>query len=182
MIRLSASSVAVLGLAMAASLSAAFLLNRLSGPGEAQAAPQAASQAVSLAVVAPASAAPATGSAAQVVKGADGHYWADARIDGRAVRVMIDTGATVVALTMDDAARLGVIPNEADFKTTVRTASGPVPAAPVRLKAVSVGRAEVRDVDALVLQDGLPHSLLGMSYLGRLSAFEATPTGLTLRP
>ena len=174
MIRLAASSVAVVGLAMAASLSAAFWLNRLSGPGEAQAAPAA--------VAIPASTAPATGSAAQVVKGADGHYWADARIDGRAVRVMIDTGATVVALTMDDARRLGVTPNEADFTQTVRTASGPVPAAPVRLKAVSVGRTEVRGVEALVLQDGLPHSLLGMSYLGRLSAFEATPTGLTLRP
>ena len=170
MIRLAASSVAVVSLAMAASLSAAFWLNRLGGPGEAQAAP--------VVVAVPA----ATGSAAQVVKGADGHYWADARIDGRAVRVMIDTGATVVALTLDDAARLGVVPNEADFTRTVRTASGPVPAAPVRLKAVSVGRAEVRGVDALVLQDGLPHSLLGMSYLGRLSAFEATPTGLTLRP
>lgn len=170
MIRLAASSVAVVSLAMAASLSAAFWLNRLGGPGEAQAAP--------VVVAVPA----ATGSAAQVVKGADGHYWADARIDGRAVRVMIDTGATVVALTLDDAARLGVVPNEADFTRTVRTASGPVPAAPVRLKAVSVGRAEVRGVDALVLQDGLPHSLLGMSYLGRLSAFEATPMGLTLRP
>ncbi len=170
MIRLAASSVAVVSLAMAASLSAAFWLNRLGGPGEAQAAP--------VVVAVPA----ATGSAAQVVKGADGHYWADARIDGRAVRVMIDTGARVVALTLDDAARLGVVPNEADFTRTVRTASGPVPAAPVRLKAVSVGRAEVRGVDALVLQDGLPHSLLGMSYLGRLSAFEATPMGLTLRP
>lgn len=174
MIRLAASSVAVVGLAMAASLSAAFWLNRLGGPGEAQAAP---------AVVAVfASTAPATGSAAQVTKGADGHYWADAEIEGRAVRVMIDTGATVVALTLDDARRLGVTPNEADFTRTVQTASGPVPAAPVRLKTVSVGRTEVRDVEALVLQDGLPHSLLGMSYLGRLSAFEATPTGLTLRP
>lgn len=173
MIRLAASSVAVVGLAMAASLSAAFWLNRLGGPGEAQAAP----------VIAPAPvAAPAMGSAAQVIKGQDGHYWADARIDGRAVRVMIDTGATVVALTLDDAARLGVRPNEADFTATVKTASGPVPAAPVRLKTVSVGGAEVREVEALVLQDGLPHSLLGMSYLGRLSAFEASPTGLTLRP
>lgn len=171
MIRLAASSVTVVGLAMATSLSAAFWMNRLGGPGEAQAAP----------VVAAAPAA-ATGSVAQVVKGADGHFWAEARIDGRAVRVMIDTGATVVALTLDDARRLGVTPNEADFTATVKTASGPVPAAPVRLKTVAVGGAEVRGVEALVLHDGLPHSLLGMSYLGRLSAFEATPTGLTLRP
>lgn len=173
MIRLAVSSVAVVGLAMATSLSAAFWLNRLGGPGEAQAAPVVVSAAAPVA---------ARGSVAQVVKGADGHFWAEARIDGRAVRVMIDTGATVVALTLDDARRLGVTPNEADFTATVRTASGPVPAAPVRLKTVAVGGAEVRDVEALVLHDGLPHSLLGMSYLGRLSAFEATPVGLTLRP
>ena len=171
MIRLAASSVAVVGLAMATSLSAAFWMNRLGGPGEAQAAP--------VVVAAPAA---ARGSVAQVVKGADGHFWAEARIDGRAVRVMIDTGATVVALTLDDARRLGVTPNEADFTATVKTASGPVPAAPVLLKTVAVGGAEVRGVEALVLHDGLPHSLLGMSYLGRLSAFEASPTGLTLRP
>ena len=173
MIRLAASSVAVVGLALAASLSAAFWLNRLAGPGEAQAA---------VVVAAPVDPAPARGSAAQVVKAADGHFWTEADIDDRAVRVMIDTGATVVALTLDDAARLGLRPNEADFTQTVRTASGPVPAAPVRLDRVSVGRAQVQGVEALVLKDGLPHSLLGMSYLGRLSAFEATPTGLTLRP
>ena len=174
MLRLAASSVAVVGLVLATSLSAAFWMNRLSGPGEAQAA---------VIVSAPApSATPALGSAAQVIKGPDGHFWAEARIDGRAVRVMIDTGATVVALTLDDARRLGVTPNEADFTATVKTASGPVPAAPVVLKTVSVGGAEVRGVEALVLNEGLPHSLLGMSYLGRLSAFEATPTSLTLRP
>lgn len=173
MVRLAASSVAVLGLAMATSLSAAYWLNRLDGPGQAQAASRYAS--------AP-PVARASGSAAQVMKAADGHYWADAAIDGRAVPVMVDTGATVVALTRDDAARLGLTPNEADFVHTVRTASGPVPAAPVRLASVSVGGVTVRGVEALVLQDGLPHSLLGMSFLSRLSAFEATPTGLTLRP
>lgn len=175
MIRIAASSAAVVGLALAASLSAAFWMNRLTGPGEAQAAVVVAEAPVT-------ARAPASGSAAQVVKGADGHYWADARIEGRAVRVMIDTGATVVALTAEDAARLGVRPNEADFTATVQTASGPVPAAPVRLKTVAVGGAEVEDVEALVIHEGLPHSLLGMSYLGRLSAFEATPVGLTLRP
>ena len=172
MLRLAVSSVAVVGLALATSLSAAFWMNRLAGPGEAQAA----------VVVAAPAAARAHGAVAQVVKAADGHFWAEADIDGRAVKVMIDTGATVVALTRDDARRLGVTPNEADYTATVKTASGPVPAAPVLLKSVAVGGAGVRNVEALVLQDGLPHSLLGMSYLGRLSAFEATPTSLTLRP
>ena len=58
----------------------------------------------------------------------------------------------------------------------------PVRAAPVELTAVAVAGARVDAVRALVVEHGLPHSLLGMSYLGRLSSFSATPAGLTLRP
>ena len=119
---------------------------------------------------------------AQVLRAADGHYWADAMIDGRAVRVMVDTGASVVVLTRADAARLGLDLEPADFASTVVTASGPVRAAPVSLDAVAVAGARVEQVEALVVEEGLPHSLLGMSYLGRLSAFTATPVALTLRP
>ncbi|GAA0648701.1 hypothetical protein GCM10009101_22710 [Brevundimonas lenta] len=124
----------------------------------------------------------AAASPAQVLKAADGHYWAEAMIDGRAVRVMVDTGASVVALTRDDAARLGMTLKADDFSATVVTASGPVRAAPVELAAVAVAGARVEKVQALVVEEGLPHSLLGMSYLGRLSAFTATPAALTLRP
>ena len=55
-------------------------------------------------------------------------------------------------------------------------------AAPVQLDHVAVSGARVEKVRALVVEKGLPHSLLGMSYLGRLAAFEARASGLTLRP
>ena len=122
------------------------------------------------------------GQPAQIARAADGHYWAEADIDGRAIRVLVDTGASVVALTRHDAQRLGLRLVPADFTQTVETASGPVKAAAVELDHVAVAGARVNKVRALVVEDGLPHSLLGMSYLGRLSAFEARPTGLTLRP
>ena len=60
--------------------------------------------------------------------------------------------------------------------------SGLARAAPVQLASVSVAGTRVEAVEALVVEDGLSYSLLGMSYLGRLSGFEATPRGLTLRP
>ncbi|HAF80109.1 MAG TPA: TIGR02281 family clan AA aspartic protease, partial [Brevundimonas sp.] len=101
---------------------------------------------------------------------------------GRAVRVLIDTGASVVALTRADARRLGVDPTPDAYTGRVQTASGLARTAPVELAAVSVAGARVERVQALVVEDGLAYSLLGMSYLGRLSAFEATPAGLTLRP
>ncbi len=166
--RFDLSSAAVIGLAVASALATAWGMEHAGLRGSAQAAT-------------PASA-PATGSSAQVLKAADGHYWAEADIDGRAVRVMVDTGASVVVLTRADAARLGLELTAADFTADVRTASGPVRAAPVELKAVAVGGARVTAVEALVVDEGLPHSLLGMSYLGRLSSFSATPAGLTLRP
>lgn len=168
MIRFDASSGLVLALAVSSSLSAAWWLNHLDGRGRAEAAPVAVSV--------------AHGTDAQVVRGSDGHYWAQADIDGRAVRVMVDTGASVVVLTPDDATRLGVRLKESDFHAVVQTASGPVGAAPVTLDHVAIAGARVDHVQALVVKEGLPHSLLGMSYLGRLSRFEATPAGLTLRP
>lgn len=134
------------------------------------------------AVPTPAHAALLTGQAAQIARSPDGHYWAQADIEGRAVRMLVDTGASVVALTREDALRLGLRLTPADFTHTVETASGPVMAAAIELDHVAVAGARVEKVRALVVQEGLPHSLLGMSYLGRLSAFEARPAGLTLRP
>ena len=131
---------------------------------------------------APPASAPAQGSAASVVKAADGHYWAEATVNGSEVRFLVDTGASAVALTQTDAQRLGVLPAPADYTLLVTTANGQTRAAPVKLASVSIGGAEVRDVQALVIENGLQTSLLGMTYLGRLSQFEATRTALILRP
>lgn len=174
--RLDLSSIGVMAAATASALLAAWGGLQLAGPAQAEARP--------VVHVAPAPAvAMATGPAgpAQLSKSEDGHFWADAVIEGRAVRVMVDTGASVVALTRADARRLGLRLDAADFTGQVTTASGKVRAAPVSLRAVAVGSARVENVEALVLEEGLPHSLLGMSYLGRLSAFTATQTSLTLR-
>jgi aspartyl protease family protein len=119
--------------------------------------------------------------AAQIVKAADGHFWAEAKVDGRAVRFLIDTGATAVALSQTDAKRLGIDTKTLDYNYKVMTASGETRAASVKLASVSVAGARVSDVEALVVEKGLETSLLGMSYLGRLSSFQATPRALVLR-
>jgi aspartyl protease family protein len=125
---------------------------------------------------------PAEGSPAQVVKAVDGHYWAEAAVNGHEVKFLIDTGATAVSLTTDDARRLGIDPAGLNYDARVITASGPARAARIKLDSISVAGAQVRDVDALVIETGLQTSLLGMTYLGRLSQFEATQTGMILRP
>jgi aspartyl protease family protein len=169
----------VLGAAIAVSLGVAHEMQGLKPrPGVAQAAPIATPMAEAVA----AAPTPAEGSAAQVSKAADGHYWAEAEVNGRWIHCLIDTGASVVALTPADAERLGVDVHNLTYDAPVNTANGLTKAARVKLDYVSVAGARVGDVPAMVVKDGLSTSLLGMSYLGRLSRMEATPSALILRP
>ncbi|HEY3815078.1 MAG TPA: TIGR02281 family clan AA aspartic protease [Caulobacteraceae bacterium] len=121
-------------------------------------------------------------STAEVTKAADGHFWAEAEVNGHSVRFLVDTGATDVALTGDDARRLGIDLSTLTFDRSVSTAAGMSKAAKVDLDYVSVAGARVDHVSALVLTNGLQTSLLGMTYLGRLSKFEASQNALILRP
>jgi len=125
--------------------------------------------------------APSSGSGA-VAKAADGHFWADADVNGQRVRFLVDTGATAVALTPADAQRLGFKPADLKYGHSVTTATGSTRAAQVTLTSVSVNGARLQDVKALVVAEGLDVSLLGMSYLGRLTRFEATRDTLRFEP
>ncbi|MDO8381088.1 TIGR02281 family clan AA aspartic protease [Phenylobacterium sp.] len=126
--------------------------------------------------------APAVGGAASIAKASDGHYWAQGTVNGASVRFLVDTGASAVALTAADAQRLGFDPDKLNYAYKVMTANGEARAAAVKLASVSVAGAKLADVDALVLDKGLDASLLGMTYLGRLSSFQATRTALILQP
>lgn len=123
-----------------------------------------------------------TATSASIRKSADGHYWAEANVNGKAVRFLVDTGATAVSLTLDDAKRLGIDTAHLSYSYDVITADGKARAAMVKLASISIAGARVDNVDALVIEKGLGASLLGMSYLGRLRAFEATQTALILKP
>jgi aspartyl protease family protein len=123
-----------------------------------------------------------SGRVAQVPKADDGHFWAEAEVNGAPVRFLVDTGATAVALTPGDAQRLGLDPRRLKYDLSVGTAAGQARAARVTLAAVSVNGARLDDVDALVIEKGLDASLLGMTYLGRLSSFQATRQALFLTP
>ena len=113
--------------------------------------------------------------------GPGGHFRADVEIGGRKIPMLVDTGASYVALSAQDAGRLGVITRPSDFTITMYTAKGPAKAAPVRLHAVHIDTLSVYDVDAIVAQPGAMNgSLLGMSFLRRLTRFEAQPDRLRL--
>ncbi|HMK71391.1 MAG TPA: TIGR02281 family clan AA aspartic protease [Xanthobacteraceae bacterium] len=129
----------------------------------------------------PAAAAAATSRSVIVPRDSRGHFQVDARIEGRRLSFMVDTGASVIALTASDAGRLGLHPAQREFVVEVKTANGTVRAAPVRLDKVEVGDLAVRDVAALVMPDeGLSDNLLGLSFLSRLRRFEYSGGRLVL--
>ncbi|PSC03539.1 TIGR02281 family clan AA aspartic protease [Alsobacter soli] len=98
-----------------------------------------------------------------------GHYQAEPQINGAKIRTLVDTGASVVALSAEDARRAGIFPAGADYRIPVGTANGTVKAAPVTLREVRLDAIVLRDVEAMVLPEGrLQGTLLGMSFLRRL--------------
>lgn len=111
----------------------------------------------------------------------DGQFWADATVNSGYVRFLIDTGASAIALTKEDAQRAGLNLRELKYNVPIRTAGGRNMAARVTLKSVSVGSITLRNIEALVVPEGLETSLLGMTYLGQLQKVEATPSALLLR-
>ena len=114
--------------------------------------------------------------------GADGHFYANATVDGVAVRFMVDTGASSIALSAADARRVGFDPDALDYFLPVTTASGTALAARVTLDEVRLGSIAVPGVMAAVMPPGtLDRSLLGMSFLARLSGFEIAGDRLILR-
>lgn len=108
-----------------------------------------------------------------IAKDGRGHFSTDGRVDGRRLDFMVDTGASVIALTESSAARIGIRPSRSDYNAPVSTANGVVKAARTRLDSVDIGGLEVRDVQAMILPDDvLSENLLGLSYLSRLKRFE----------
>jgi aspartyl protease family protein len=113
------------------------------------------------------------GGIVRVAANRNGHYVSKIEVNNRPVTAMVDTGATVVALRYEDARALGLVSPGDKFDSRVRTANGEGRAKRVQLRSVTFGTITIRDVDALVLEQGaLATNLLGMSFLRRLSRFE----------
>lgn len=113
---------------------------------------------------------------------AQGHYNSDIEINGRTVHAMVDTGATMVAMSYEDAERAGIFLSPSNFTHRVNTANGIARVAPVTLDRVRLGSIEVRDVRAAVAERGrLNGTLLGMSFLGRISRLEMRDGVLVLQ-
>ena len=122
------------------------------------------------------------GAAVSFRAAANGHFLVEADVNGVALRLLVDTGASDVVLSPADARRLGFDVAALDYSRRYRTANGVVFGAPVRLDRVRIGPIALNDVRASVNGAEMARSLLGMSFLGRLSGYQVSDDTLTLRP
>ena len=114
-----------------------------------------------------------------VERAPDSHFYADAQVNGATIRFMIDTGASSVVLTREDAQRAGLA--QGDYSAKGVGAGGEVKLMPVTIDRLALGPLSANNVPGMVAEKGLPISLLGQSYLSRVGSVAISQDRLTLR-
>lgn len=113
-----------------------------------------------------------------IPRAADGHFYLDAQVNGAQVHFLVDTGASMVALTSADAQRAGIaLPSE---RMTAQGAGGAIEVIPVTIERIAAGPLEARSVEGAVAPD-LPISLLGQSFLSRIGNVQISGDRMILR-
>ena len=121
-----------------------------------------------------------SGQGTSLVRSPDGHFYADAQVNGVTVRFLVDTGASGVALSAADARRVGLPFFPTEFTAVGRGASGEVRGKLVTLDRVTLGGKSVENVGGAILE-GSEMSLLGQSFLSRMGTIEMTPDRMVIR-
>lgn len=111
---------------------------------------------------------------------ASGHFYVDATVNGAPLRFLVDTGATFVALSPDDAAAASLSLQTLAFTEVTSTANGETHVARTTLRSVRLGQLEVGDVSAVVMERPMAISLLGMSFLSRVDGYSIRDGILTI--
>ena len=122
----------------------------------------------------------ADGSAITLERSYDGHFYADVQVNGSPIRFLVDTGASSIALSREDARRAGLATSISMPEVVGEGAGGAVRGEIVTLERVALGTAEATDVAAIVL-DGGSQSLLGQSFLRRFSSVEIRGNTMVLQ-
>ena len=122
-----------------------------------------------------------SGRKVRIKAGYGGHYSAEVRMNNRPVKVLVDTGATMVAINETTARKIGIRLKKSDFKHKVNTANGTALMATATIGQIQIGNIRVYNVRAAVAKDrALSGSLLGMSFLNELKRFEVSGDQLLL--
>jgi aspartyl protease family protein len=167
----------IVGIAAAASFLALFASNVLLTRSETGAADKAASGTGARAAV---TAQPGQPQAVALAADSRGHFVTEVKINGMFVKGLVDTGATSVAIPADVARTIGITVSPSDRVVRISTANGETSARMVRLREVRISTIVVPDVEAVIVDKGLPITLVGMSFIRRISS-EMRGSTLVLR-
>lgn len=121
------------------------------------------------------------GGEVRIERDGDSHFYATAIINGTSVRMMVDSGASMIALTRSDAEAIGIDVDSLPEGGSANTAGGVVPIRPVLLDSVGIDGLTVVTVQAAVIDADMPASLLGQSFLSRLQSVQVEGDTMTLR-
>lgn len=116
----------------------------------------------------------------ELQRSSDGHFYADVRINGTYVHMLVDTGASIIALSRNDARMTGLATSIGMPDVVGRGADGAVHGEIVRLDEVELGPLSAQGLDAIVLNSG-EQSLLGQSFLSKFSSVEIQGDRMILR-
>lgn len=122
-----------------------------------------------------------TGTGHEARRSADGLFYVDAQVNGRTVRFLVDTGASVMVLTARDARIAGIALQDHHYSQAVETVGGSTPMAWTTLEQVDVAGHQVRGIRAGVVRNGLGVSLLGQNLLTRLNSVTISADRISLR-
>jgi aspartyl protease family protein len=131
--------------------------------------------------VSPASAIETSANVVTIAEGRDGGFYVFADVQGAEVKFLVDTGASQIVLSPQDARRAGIDVDSLRFDQPAETANGVVMGAPVRLSSIAVGSIRFGDMPAVVNRAEMRTSLLGMTFLRRLESFEFRGRRLLLK-
>lgn len=112
----------------------------------------------------------------------DGHFVAEASINGRPVEFLVDSGASVTTISPETARAIGLNVERSGFPIVVQTANGLANSWPMGRHSIAVGSIVVSDVDLHMSEQAGSTNLLGMNWLNRLSSWEVSGDRMILRP
>jgi aspartyl protease family protein len=122
------------------------------------------------------------GTAMRIQMSEDGHFWADAQVNGRGVRFMIDSGATTTAMSRSAAVAAGIAIDESGFPVSISTANGTVEARRARMERLALGSIQADDLAVVVAEEFGDTNVLGMNFLSQLESWRVEGRFLILQP
>ena len=132
-------------------------------------------------VPSPAQPAPMNGGDFTLTRAPDGHFYTDAQVNGTVIRFLVDTGASSVALSKADAAKIGLQFTDADFTARGQGAGGALLLKPVMLDRIIVGTTAAANVEGVIVNSDMKVSLLGQSWLKRVGTVEIKGDRMVLK-